>query len=191
MSPKGLRPIDPQRDLMPGADVPNAARAFEFHEDWSLALQATRYQLEEVKRTSIDRAFVRMVVTRGDQVAVQALYRLRSARQRVPLKIPGVDPKNTAGVLDSQPLRINNQSAPLEHDGTQFFHSAHGAFGRRAGAGRAAVHRAGRIRRRCSCPNSQTIRPCSRCIWRRICRKNGSCSASAGRGRMKTGPAHG
>ena len=119
--PKGLRPIDPQRDLMAGADVPNAARAFEFHEDWSLNLQATRYQLEEVKRTSIDRAFVRMVVTRGDKVAVQALYRLRSARQRVPLKIPDVDPKNTAGALDSQPLRINNQSAPLEHDGTQFF----------------------------------------------------------------------
>src|SRR5207249_5636253 len=43
------------------------------------------------------------------------------ARQRVPLKIPGVDPKNTAGALDSQPLRINNQSAPLEHNGTQFF----------------------------------------------------------------------
>ena len=119
--PKGLRPIDPQRNLMAGADVPNAARAFEFHEDWSLNLQATRYQLEEVKRTSIDRAFVRMVVTRGDKVAVQALYRLRSARQRVPLKIPDVDPKNTAGALDSQPLRINNQSAPLEHDGTQFF----------------------------------------------------------------------
>lgn len=119
--PKGLRPIDPQRDLMAGADVPNAARAFEFHEDWSLNLQATRYQLEEIKRTSIERAFVRMVVTRGEKVAVQALYRLRSARQRVPLKIPDVDPKNTAGILDSQPLRINNQSALLEHDGTQFF----------------------------------------------------------------------
>jgi hypothetical protein len=119
--PKGLRPIDPQRDWMPGVSVPNAARAFEFHEDWTLGLAATRYQLEEVKRTSIDRALVRMVVTRGQQVAVQALYRLRSARQRVPLKIPGVDPKNTAGVLDARPLKINNQPAALEHDGTQFF----------------------------------------------------------------------
>jgi hypothetical protein len=62
-----------------------------------------------------------MVVTRGNQLAVQALYRLRSARQRVPLKIPGVDPKNAAGVLDARPLKINNQPAPLEHDGTQFF----------------------------------------------------------------------
>lgn len=119
--PKGLRPIDPQRDTMPGSDVPNAARAFEFHEEWSLALQATRYQLEDVKRTSIERALVRMVVTRGDQVAVQALYRLRSARQRVPVVIPGVDPAKTAGVLDAQPLKINNQPAPLEHDGTQFY----------------------------------------------------------------------
>jgi hypothetical protein len=119
--PTGLRPIDPQHDLMPGAAVANAARAFEFHEDWSLGLAATRYQLEEVKRTSIDRAVVRMVMTRSRQVAVQCLYRLRSARQRVPLKIPGVDPKNTAGVLDARPLKINDQPVALEHDGTQFF----------------------------------------------------------------------
>lgn len=120
-NPQGLRPIDPQRDIMPGVEASNAARAFEFHDDWSLALEATRYQLEEVKRTSIERALVRMVVTRGNQVAVQALYRLRSARQRVPLIIPGVDPIQTAGTLDTQPLRINNQAAPLEHDGKQFF----------------------------------------------------------------------
>ncbi|HZN36502.1 MAG TPA: hypothetical protein VFB80_21885 [Pirellulaceae bacterium] len=116
---KGLRPIDPQRDLL--TSVPNAARAFEFHDDWSLAMQATRFQLEEVKRTSIERAVVRAVVTRGDQVAVQALYRLRSARQRIPVKLPGVDPANTSGVLDSTPLRINNAPAPLEHDGTYFY----------------------------------------------------------------------
>jgi hypothetical protein len=119
--PTGLRPIDPQHDLMPHAAVTNAARAFEFHEDWSLALAATRYQLEEVKRTSIDRALVRMVATRSGQVAVQALYRLRSARQRVAIKLPGVDPKDTAGVLDARPLKINEQSVALEHDGTQFF----------------------------------------------------------------------
>ena len=119
--PTGLRPIDPQRDLMPGAAVTGAARAFEFHDDWSLALMATRYELEEVKRTSIDRAFVRMVVTRSDQVAVQALYRLRSARQRIAIKLPGVDPKDPSRNLDTQPLRINNQAAPLEKDATQFY----------------------------------------------------------------------
>ncbi|MEX2174691.1 MAG: hypothetical protein WD872_10040, partial [Pirellulaceae bacterium] len=119
--PAGLRPIDPQRDLMPGAPTQNVARAFEFHDDWSLALLATRYELEEVKRTSIDRAFVRMVVTRGDQIAVQAMYRLRSAQQRIAVRLPGVDPQDPSRNLDAQPLRINNQPAPLEKDQTQFW----------------------------------------------------------------------
>jgi len=104
--------------------VPNAARAFEFHEDWSLNLQATRYQLEEVKRTSIDRALVRMVVTRGGQVAVQAIYRLRSARQRVPVVLPGVDPadaESQARAFDAQALRINNKVVGLESDKKSLF----------------------------------------------------------------------
>jgi hypothetical protein len=119
--PRGLRPIDPQRDLMPGATVSGAARAFELHEDWSLALMATRYELEEVKRTSIDRALVRMVVTRSGQVSVQAMYRLRSARQRIAVALPGVDLTDPSKNLDTQPLRINNQPAPLERDATQFY----------------------------------------------------------------------
>lgn len=119
--PKGLRAIDPQRDLMPGADVPNAARAFEFHDDWSLSLQAVRYKLEDVKRTSIDRALVRMVLTRGEQVSVQALFRLRSAHQRVRVTLPGVNPADPSKNLDTQPLRINNQPANLETDQKDFF----------------------------------------------------------------------
>ena len=122
---KGLRAIDPQRDLMPAPSVPGAARAFEFHaDDWSVALLATRYELENVKRTSIDRGFVRMVVTRGGQVSVQALYRLRSARQRIAIELPGVDPSDkakTAQALDSQALRINNHTAALEHDQKSFY----------------------------------------------------------------------
>jgi hypothetical protein len=118
---KGLRPIDPQRDLMPGAEVTGAARAFEFYEDWSLPLVATRYELEEVKRTSIERGFVRMVATRSGEVDVNALYRLRSARQRIAIKLPGVDMTNPAANLDTQPLRINNQAAPLEKDPNQFY----------------------------------------------------------------------
>ncbi|MBE3134066.1 MAG: hypothetical protein IMZ55_11370, partial [Acidobacteria bacterium] len=65
---KGLRPIDPQHDLMSGAAVPGAARAFEFHEDWALTVTATMYKLEEIKHTSIERAFVRMVATRSDVI---------------------------------------------------------------------------------------------------------------------------
>ena len=37
----------------------------------------TRYQLEEIKRTSIDRAVVRMVVTPAGEASVQALYRVQ------------------------------------------------------------------------------------------------------------------
>lgn len=105
--PKGLRPIDPQQDLMPGADVPGAAAALEFHADWSLALTVTRYELEEVKQTSIERAVLRTVVTRADKISVQALYRLRSAQQRLVVKLPA------QGKFDAEP-RINGRSVALE-----------------------------------------------------------------------------
>ena len=106
--PSGLRSIDPQHDLMPGANVPDAAQAFEFQNDWSLTVAATRYELEAVKHTSIERGLVRAVVTRGDQVAVQALYRMRSSRQRLAVVLP-------AGVeFDTDPLRIDGRPVALE-----------------------------------------------------------------------------
>jgi hypothetical protein len=112
----GLRPIDPAQDIMPDAAVPDAARAFEFHDDWSLNLTATRYQLEEVKRTSIERALVRTVITRSDQRGVQAIYRMRSARQRLALRLP-LDAE-----FDTQPARINGQPVALERgDKDQLF----------------------------------------------------------------------
>ena len=107
--PQGLRPIDPRHDLMAGAKVSEAARAFEFHDDWELAVKATRYKLEAVKRTSIERAVLRMVVTRSGETSVQALYRLRSARQRLAVRLPG----NVE--FDSVPLRINGRPVALEH----------------------------------------------------------------------------
>lgn len=104
----GLRPIDPQHDLMAGGKTAGASRAFEFHDDWKLSVTATRYQLEEVKRTSIERAIVRMVITRAGQVSVQAIYRMRSARQRLELAMPeGVQFENGA-------LRINGRPVTLE-----------------------------------------------------------------------------
>ena len=51
--------------------------------DWTLTMTATRYELEEVKRSSVERAVVRMVVTPADKISVQALYRMRSAEQRL------------------------------------------------------------------------------------------------------------
>jgi hypothetical protein len=104
--PKALRPIDPQHDLM--TPVAAAARAFEFHDDWKLKVTATRYQLEEVKRTSIERAVVRMVVTPAKMVSVQALYRMRSVQQRLAVALP------EGATFDSQPLRINGRSVMLE-----------------------------------------------------------------------------
>jgi hypothetical protein len=104
--PKGLTPIDPQSNLTP--PVPGAARAYKFSGPWELTVAAIQYQLEEVKRTSLERGVVRMVVTSADTVAVQALYRVRTARDRLKLKLP---PK---AQFDADPLRLNGKSVPLE-----------------------------------------------------------------------------
>lgn len=108
--PAGLRPLDPQNDLMPQADVSEAAMAFEFVADWSLSMRATRYELEESKRTSVERAVVRVVALAQGELSVQALYRVRSAKQRLPIKLP------EDAEFDSQPLRINGQSVTPERD---------------------------------------------------------------------------
>ncbi len=107
--PKGLRPIDPQQDLMTGAPtVSDAARAFEFHDDWQLSLSATRYELEEVKRTSIERALVRSVVSRSGQQRVEALYRFRSAQQRLQLTLA------EGAEFDIDPVRVDGRNVTLE-----------------------------------------------------------------------------
>jgi hypothetical protein len=104
----GLRPIDPAHDLMPGARIADAARAFEFHDAWSLSIKATRYEPKDVKATSIERGLVRMVLTRGDVTSVQALYRMRSARQRLVIDLPG------EVSFDTQPLHVNGRPVSLE-----------------------------------------------------------------------------
>ena len=104
----GLQPIDPQNDVKTDTPITDAARAYEFVDDWKLPLKATRYELEPVKSTSIERALVRMVQTRSGKTAVQALYRLRSARQRLAVTLPA------AAKFDAEPLRVNNRPATLE-----------------------------------------------------------------------------
>jgi hypothetical protein len=113
----GLRPIDPQHDLMPGAAGREAARALEFlHDDWALTVRATRYEAKDVKSTSIERALITAVVTRGDITSIQAVYRMRSARQRLTVKLPG------EVEFDTQPLHINGRPVPLEQGaGSEFF----------------------------------------------------------------------
>ena len=103
--PKSLRQIDPQHDLM--SPVPSAARAFEFHDDWTLDVAATRYELEKIKQSSIELALVRMVVTPGDTISVQALYRIRTVRQRLEVVLP------KGATFESQALRVNGQPVDL------------------------------------------------------------------------------
>ncbi|MBI2477160.1 MAG: hypothetical protein HYV60_00420, partial [Planctomycetia bacterium] len=73
------------------------------------SMTTTRYELEEVKRTSIERALVRMVVTRSERVSVQALYRIRSAVQRLAVTLPA------ESEFDNDPLYINGEPKSLEH----------------------------------------------------------------------------
>ncbi|MCE9548211.1 MAG: hypothetical protein K8T25_22290, partial [Planctomycetia bacterium] len=106
--PEGLEPIDPQQQLMPGASVPDAASAYQFQDDWRLSIAATRYQPEEVMRTSVEEGVVRMVCTRSGSTSVQALYRMRSSRQRLKIKLPD------NAKFDTEPVRINGRTAAME-----------------------------------------------------------------------------
>lgn len=108
---KALQPIDPQHDLKLIGSVASAARAFEFYDDWKLSIVATRYQLEDVKRSSIEQAVVRAVVTPANTISVQALYRMKSVRQRLKIELP------PGAAFDSQPLRLNGRPSPLEKAG--------------------------------------------------------------------------
>lgn len=112
----GLRAIDPRIDLMIGTPaelVLNSARAFEFHQDWTLEVSATRYQPEELETTVVEQAVFRMVVTLSGQQSVQALYRLRSAEQRLRMKFPG-----QAQIIE---LKINGASVtPEQGEGDEY-----------------------------------------------------------------------
>lgn len=88
--------------------VSEGAMAFEFHDAWGLSVQATRYEAKEVKATSVERALVRAVLTRGKVTNVQALFRVLSARQRLGVELPH------DAVFDSQPLRLNGRPVALE-----------------------------------------------------------------------------
>jgi hypothetical protein len=111
--PKGLQPIDPQQDV--SEKVEGAARAFSFHDDWDLTVVATRYKLEDVKRTSIERGVVRMVVTPAGEISVQAFYRIRTARDRLQVQFPA------KVKFDTEPLRINGRTVMLETQKDDYF----------------------------------------------------------------------
>jgi len=103
-----LTPVDPRHDLFLGRSVPDAAMAFEYQRDWDLTVTLVRYEPVNVKDTSIERGWVRQVMTRGGEVSVQALYQIRSVRQRLELKLP------EEAEFTAQPLRLNGRSVSLE-----------------------------------------------------------------------------
>ena len=103
----GLRPIDPQHDLMNGSKVDGAVRAYEFHDDWEFQVTATRYDLEDIKQTSIAKGLLRMVLMRAGKTSVQALYRLRSADQRLEVQMP------EGAEFDTDP-RIDGKAVTME-----------------------------------------------------------------------------
>ena len=111
----GLRPIDPQTDLAQGVKVDNAAMAFEFVDDWTLNLTATRFELQELKRTSISRAVVRAVALRQNELSVQCLYQMRSVGQRISIQMPAGFDASTS--FDDQPIRINGRRVTPERGG--------------------------------------------------------------------------
>ena len=121
-TPEGLDPIDPEHDLIGDVRVSDAAAALEFQDAWNLTLTATRYQLQMLKQTSIEQALLRLVITRSDRVAVQALYRMRSNQQRLQIQLPEEVALGSIE-LDTDPLRINGRRVSLERgdDNRSFF----------------------------------------------------------------------
>jgi len=110
----GLRQIDPQHDIEQKSRKQDAAYAFEFHDDWNLTLTATRYQLQEVKRASVEYGLLRAVLTRSNTISVQALYRIQSVKQRLPILLP------PDSHFDVEP-RINGTPVTLETDAAKQF----------------------------------------------------------------------
>jgi len=108
--PKGLRPIDPQHDLMPEAKIKDAAMALEFVSDWALTIDARRYEAAPGKQTAVERSVVRIVALAQGELSVQALYRIRSSRQRLAIQLP------EKAEFDAQPLRINGSPVTPEQD---------------------------------------------------------------------------
>ena len=104
----GLRPIDPERDVDPAWRLEDAAMAFEFVGDWKLSLVARRYEPAPVTLTAVERGVVRAVVLPNGRLSIQAIYRVKSARQRLALRFP------KDAEFDARPIRIDGTSVVPE-----------------------------------------------------------------------------
>jgi hypothetical protein len=109
----GLKPIDPKNDVEAADRVEDAVAAFEFYDTWQLELAATRYKLEEVKRTSIEKGIIRanlFLSKNGTGISAQGLFKIRSVQQRLEMTF-----EQSAKISE---VRINNKRVPLEADST-------------------------------------------------------------------------
>ena len=108
---ENLRPIDPEHDLADGRKIENASQAYEFHQDWSLQAKITRYDLQDIKPTAIERSVYRVRLDQNNNISVQAVLLVRSVNQRIGLAFPsGAD-------MTSEPLKINGVETSLEYEG--------------------------------------------------------------------------
>ncbi|MDP1561892.1 MAG: hypothetical protein Q8M16_10980 [Pirellulaceae bacterium] len=108
----GLRPIDPTTDVFGGRRFEDAVAALEYVGPWKLDLDVSRYELYDLKRSSISRSLIQAVWLRNDSLSVRAMYRLKSVNQRlVILMPPGFNPETG---FDSSPVRVDGQTISLE-----------------------------------------------------------------------------
>lgn len=109
---QGLRAIDPSTELFSGRKQDDVAAALEYVGPWKLSLQVSRYELYDLKRSSVPRSLIRAVWLRNQQLSVQAIYRVNSVNQRLTIQMPpGFDP---AQGFDSTPVRLDGQSVAIE-----------------------------------------------------------------------------
>lgn len=108
----GLRAIDPGAELFSGRKQQDVAAALEYVGPWNLNLLVSRYELYDLKRSSVPRSLIRAVWLRNQQLSVQAVYRVKSVNQRLTIQMPpGFDP---AQGFDSTPVRVDGQPAAIE-----------------------------------------------------------------------------
>ncbi|MBL8891022.1 MAG: hypothetical protein JNL67_13655 [Planctomycetaceae bacterium] len=108
----GLRPIDPTSDVFGGRQYGDAVAALEYVGPWDLDVDVSRYELYDLKRSSISRSLIQAVWLRNDSLSVRALYRLKSVNQRLVIIMPpGFDPQTG---FDSSPVRVDGEPISLE-----------------------------------------------------------------------------
>lgn len=111
-SATGLRPIDPTTDVFGERQYGDAVAALEYVGPWDLDVDVSRYELYDLKRSSISRSLIQAVWLRSDSLSVRALYRLKSVNQRLVIVMPpGFDPQTG---FDSSPVRVDGEPVSLE-----------------------------------------------------------------------------